>query len=737
MRRHLRYVFVAIALTTAACADNQLAPGSASDAADRATTLNLPQHSLISPPTQCPTVAESQKTVDSLLPQLFGPGQGRRGKAQGYSNNIEQARRNGDFTLEQAYVDSLINYTLQNYYDGTLIGGQTETVQNRVLAFIYALYCASSIQPIPDLGYIFDGNTKFIRNSTPTTIVSADSAAVEVEQGEVPTTVFGTYVTVIKTTNPLPTSLDWYGGDGYKLGAYEFISNPPVEFTSPVLTGICIRFDDAVVSSNDLRVAHAVPAGSSPTVPGNVVLTTAGGTIEIAAYANPEPLGLACDPLPPPTATTFIGKMLNQFAALFGATPAWAGASGGSTGGTVRGFSPFGAVDIKLNQSSSGPSSPQYIPVGSTSTTAPVSVTVTTRFGNTPVDGIGVSYDPAGSFAPSAATTDLSGVAASTWTLVEGANTGSAGSTLAPLTFVPATANFSVTAIQLTPLSVTTTSLPDGQQTVAYGPVSLAASGGAGAYSWALAPGSSLPGGLSLSSGGVLSGTPTVNGSFSFTVRVSSGPLTADGALSITILATPVVITTASPLPAAFAGTAYSRTLAATGGDGSYAWSLVGGALPAGLSLSSGGVVSGTPTAAGNSNFTVQASSAGGTVSATKAFDLAVTYPTALNVVFEQVPGAKQCNAVDQVIVPTVTVKVTSTTGQPIAGVRLDLIAYNNNGTPVQVSQPFAITGADGRAVFNTLSINKTGAYRLVVSTSAPWPVVSAQSSKFNVSPSC
>lgn len=64
-------------------------------------------------------------------------------------------------------------------------------------------------------------------------------------------------------------------------------------------------------------------------------------------------------------------------------------------------------------------------------------------------------------------------------------------------------------------------------------------------------------------------------------------------------------ITTTS-LPNGAIGIAYSQTLAATGGDGSLSWSITAGSLPAGLSLSSAGVISGTPTASGTSNFTVR-----------------------------------------------------------------------------------------------------------------------------------
>jgi Putative Ig domain len=64
--------------------------------------------------------------------------------------------------------------------------------------------------------------------------------------------------------------------------------------------------------------------------------------------------------------------------------------------------------------------------------------------------------------------------------------------------------------------------LPSGTHAVVYGGAQLAASGGLGAQSWALATGSSLPAGLSLAGAtGVISGTPTTAGSYSFTVRLT------------------------------------------------------------------------------------------------------------------------------------------------------------------------------------------------------------------------
>lgn len=74
------------------------------------------------------------------------------------------------------------------------------------------------------------------------------------------------------------------------------------------------------------------------------------------------------------------------------------------------------------------------------------------------------------------------------------------------------------------PINITTTTLPAAQPGVAYSQT-LAVTGGAAPYTWDLAPGSgALPDGITLSSAGVLSGTPTVSGDFSITVRVQ-GPV--------------------------------------------------------------------------------------------------------------------------------------------------------------------------------------------------------------------
>ncbi|MCI0370337.1 MAG: putative Ig domain-containing protein, partial [candidate division NC10 bacterium] len=193
----------------------------------------------------------------------------------------------------------------------------------------------------------------------------------------------------------------------------------------------------------------------------------------------------------------------------------------------------------------------------------------------------------------------------------------------------------SLTVNALPPLNITTTSLPAATVGTAYSQP-LAATGGTTPYTWSLASGT-LPPGLSLSGGGVLSGTPTTAGSFSFTVRVTdSASATDTQPLSLTVSAPPNITTTS--LPPGTVGAPYSRTLAATGGTTPYTWSLAAGSLPAGLSLSGGGVLSGAPSTAGTSNFTVRVTDSVG-ASDTQVLSLTINPPPPLNITTTSLPA--------------------------------------------------------------------------------------------------
>ncbi|WP_051752255.1 putative Ig domain-containing protein [Streptosporangium amethystogenes] len=146
---------------------------------------------------------------------------------------------------------------------------------------------------------------------------------------------------------------------------------------------------------------------------------------------------------------------------------------------------------------------------------------------------------------------------------------------------------------------------PAGEVNVPYS-VSLTVTGGTAPYTWSVNDGS-LPPGLTLNaSTGLLSGTPTAGGSYSFSVRVTD----ASGArvnrdVTMVITAAPV-LTFAAP-PNGAVSIPYSVPLTVTGGTAPYVWSVTAGSLPPGLSLNaSTGLLSGTPTAGGAYSFSVR-----------------------------------------------------------------------------------------------------------------------------------
>ena len=94
----------------------------------------------------------------------------------------------------------------------------------------------------------------------------------------------------------------------------------------------------------------------------------------------------------------------------------------------------------------------------------------------------------------------------------------------------------------------------------------------------------------------------------SSTIKATQGSV--NGSTTLTVQPTALSITTAS-LPAGTVGQAYSNALAASGGTAPYTWTVSSGTLPTGLTLTSAGQISGTPSAAATFTFTVQVADGG------------------------------------------------------------------------------------------------------------------------------
>ncbi len=152
-------------------------------------------------------------------------------------------------------------------------------------------------------------------------------------------------------------------------------------------------------------------------------------------------------------------------------------------------------------------------------------------------------------------------------------------------------------------MSPSAPALPPATATIPYSQ-SFTTVGGTAPYAYSLTAGA-LPAGLTLSSGGIFSGTPTASGSYNFAIRVQDA-LSLNSTQSYTLVVNaPGIIISPSSLPDPTSGQAYSRQLSASGGNGSYTFAVTTGALPPGISLTTSGLLSGVPTTAASFAFTV------------------------------------------------------------------------------------------------------------------------------------
>ncbi len=294
-------------------------------------------------------------------------------------------------------------------------------------------------------------------------------------------------------------------------------------------------------------------------------------------------------------------------------------------------------------------------------------------------------------------------------------------------------APFSITqAYQITiygNVSVDTASpLPNAQIGVPYSQQLTASGGDGGPYTWALANGVSLPAGLSLSSTGLISGTPTEAGPFViYPYATDQGGYNGAKIMQLGV-APPTIDIQPATLNNATVGVAYNQTLAAAGGTGPYTYVLTAGSLPAGVSFGANGALSGTPTAGGTFNFTVTAADSSTGVNApfsgARAYTWTVQGPT-----MTMTPAAGALPAGQQFIpyttqtfaasggIPSYTYTVFS--GALPAGLTLNPSTGALSGTPTAFGAfTFAIRATDSAT--GTGPFEVTNAYTLNIQQALP-----------------
>ncbi|MBI4889841.1 MAG: putative Ig domain-containing protein [Acidobacteria bacterium] len=334
----------------------------------------------------------------------------------------------------------------------------------------------------------------------------------------------------------------------------------------------------------------------------------------------------------------------------------------------------------------------------------------------------------------------IGGTSPYTWSLIGGSlppglnlsSAGVIGGTPTTLGVYPATiraadgassANFSNISITVLPSVTITTSpsLPQGTPGVTYN-TALAATGGAGPYSWTVVTGT-LPGGLTLSTSGTLSGIPTTSGSYNFVARATDST-TAYSMQSFNItIGAALVITTPTQLPAGTVGVQYAQTLAATGGTAPYVWTIASGSVPTGLSLSASGALAGTPTTGGNYSFVVRVTDSAG-LSTVQTFNLTVGTGLAITTP-PQLPNAVPGVAYSQTLTAvggTAPYTWSFVGGSIPGGLTLSTTGILS-GTPTAAgSFSFQVRVTDATAANTTQTFNLNVGTGLTITTTSPLP---------------
>jgi hypothetical protein len=540
------------------------------------------------------------------------------------------------------------------------------------------------------------------------------------------------------------------GGAGFNLAVYGsgFVGNAVVLWNGSARATQFISKTQlqASISSADIQQAGSAQVTVSDqrgnAVPSNTALVTIQGSL---------PLGVATSSLP---AGELAGSYSATLTAKGGSPPyKWGLASGslppglllssstGAVTGTPTGSGQY-SFTVQVQDSQASPqtatgalgisvASPLQIkttslPSGQVQTS--YQATVAATGGITPYNWSVILGSLPPGLAVSASTGAISGkpTASGQYSFTLQAQDSAASTQIAISTF-----NISIAAAAATAPQITTSALANGTTQLAYS-ATLTATGGTPPYSWSVISGS-LPPGLTLGAlTGAITGTPTASGQYSFTLQAqdsAASPQTVSKQFGISVGTSAPQITT-STLPNGILQTAYSATLAATGGTPPYSWSVASGSLPTGMLLASSGQISGTPAQTGSFSFTAQVRDSSSTAqSVTKNLAIAVgAATTPLQITTSSLPAGQVSANYSATLAasggtPPYAWSIASGSLPP--GLTLQASLGSINGTPSQ-SGTFSITmlakdsSASPQTAMNTYSV-------IIGSVATGTPITSCQ----------
>ena len=271
------------------------------------------------------------------------------------------------------------------------------------------------------------------------------------------------------------------------------------------------------------------------------------------------------------------------------------------------------------------------------------------------------------------------------------------------------TVNCSVTVAP--PVSATCVSI-NAVQGIAITPVTLVGSGGSGGPYTFTATG--LPSGLSISSGGTISGTPTVTGTFNYTVTITDAA-GHTGTLKCSVAVAPPVSATCVYINAIKGIAITPVTLVGSGGSGGpYTFTATG--LPSGLSISSSGTISGTPTVTGTFNYTVTITDASGHTG---------TLNCSVTVVPPVTANCGCATATEGVAISPVTLTGSGGLGGPYTFTATGLPAGLTLSSSGVLSGTPTVSGTFNYTVTVTDSSGHSGTVKCSITVNAPPPVTS------------